>query len=237
MVPGSIYDRSGAGSSSATNGLSTYIPRAAANVNDPYSRLHDPIGYIAPERAQAVAALPAMPVPVGVFMNMTHVPPRFGQQQGVQGSMKTSMRSKENAGRTGPKPGKAANKGGSSLFTQSLTQNTQDISTQPFSQGGMALTQGMSQVKLLFQCIQVFSCTFLFYVQGMSQTVSGFGALSQTGLSQLDPSQDVYLPTDYQSQIDGLLSQDSTYQGGRSAMLRHGSQFTQVYSRATTFPC
>lgn len=62
----------------------------------------------------------------------------------------------------------------------------------------------------------------------MSQTVSGFGALSQSGLSQLDPSQDAYMSSDYQSQMDGLLSQDSTYQGGRSAFFRHGSQFTQV---------
>ncbi len=78
------------------NGMPSYVPRmasgaAGAGVNagggggggggggaDPYgSRLHDPIGYIAPERAQAVAAMPAMPVPVGVFMNMTHVPPRY----------------------------------------------------------------------------------------------------------------------------------------------------------------
>ena len=77
------------------NGMPSYVRRmasgaAGAGVNaggggggggggaDPYgSRLHDPIGYIAPERAQAVAAMPAMPVPVGVFMNMTHVPPRY----------------------------------------------------------------------------------------------------------------------------------------------------------------
>lgn len=154
MVPGSIYDRSGAGqSSSATNGLSPYIPRAATNMNDPYSRLHDPIGYIAPERAQAVAALPAMPVPVGVFMNMTHVPPRFGQQQsGLQGSLKSNLRAKDTSGRAVPlKTGKGTNRGMPSPFTQSLTQNTQDVSTQPFSQGGMALTQVMSQVVITFQ--------------------------------------------------------------------------------------
>lgn len=62
----------------------------------------------------------------------------------------------------------------------------------------------------------------------MSQTVAAFGPMSQSGLSQLDPSQDAYLMSDFQSQMDGLLSQDSTYQGGRSAFLRHGSQFTQV---------
>ncbi|KAK4019881.1 regulator of nonsense transcripts 1 [Daphnia magna] len=209
MVPGSVYDRSGGGQPPNNNGISTYIPRATANVGDPYSRLHDPIGYIAPERAQA--ALSAMPVPLGVFMNMTHVPPRFhGQQpQGLHSNSKPNQRPKESARASGPRAGKVSSKGGSSLFTQSLSQNTQDVSTQPFSQGGMALTQGMSQ--------------------GMSQTVSGFGALSQSGLSQLDPSQDPYLSSDYQSQMDGLLSQDSTYQGGRSAFFRHGSQFTQPY--------
>lgn len=147
MVPGSVYDRSGGGQPPNNNGIGTYIPRATANPTDPYSRLHDPIGYIAPERAQA--ALSAMPVPLGVFMNMTHVPPRFHgqQQQGMHGSSKSNPRTKENANRgSGARVGKMANKGSSSLFTQSLSQNTQDVSTQPFSQGGMALTQGMSQV-------------------------------------------------------------------------------------------
>jgi regulator of nonsense transcripts 1 len=146
MVPGSVYDRSGGNQPPNNNSMNTYIPRATANVGDPYSRLHDPIGYIAPERAQA--ALSAMPVPLGVFMNMTHVPPRFHgqQQQGTHGLSKSNQRPKDNA-RSGPRAGKTASKGSSSLFTQSLSQNTQDVSTQPFSQGGMALTQGMSQVK------------------------------------------------------------------------------------------
>jgi regulator of nonsense transcripts 1 len=43
---------------------------------DPYSRNHDSISYISPERAQAA-------------MNMTHVPPRFYQQhqQSMQGTL------------------------------------------------------------------------------------------------------------------------------------------------------
>ena len=145
MVPGSIYDRSGTVSGANNNGMPSYIPRATVNAGDPYSRLHDPIGYIAPERAQAVAALPAMPVPVGVFMNMTHVPPRFHNQDKVNSKLNARAKG-ESSSRTGgvmrPK-----GKTGSSLFTQShLSQNTQDISTQPFSQGGITLTQGMSQV-------------------------------------------------------------------------------------------
>lgn len=51
---------------------------------------HDPISYISPERAQA--ALSNMPVPVGMFMNMSHVPPRFynQHQQAMQGLYSTS---------------------------------------------------------------------------------------------------------------------------------------------------
>ena len=139
MVPGSVYDRSGGGQMANNNGMASYIPRAAANMGDPYSRMHDPIGYIAPERAQAVAALPAMPVPVGVFMNMTHVPPRFHNQP------PPNKNSRANAPRGGP-PRSGKGKSGSSLLTQPLSQNTQDVATQPFSQSGMALTQGMSQV-------------------------------------------------------------------------------------------
>jgi hypothetical protein len=52
---------------------------------DMYARTHDPISYISPERAQA--ALSNLPVPVGMFMNMAHVPPRFynQHQQALQG--------------------------------------------------------------------------------------------------------------------------------------------------------
>lgn len=51
---------------------------------DLYSRTHDPMNYISPERAQA--AMANMPVPMGMFMNMSHVPPRFyNLQQAAQG--------------------------------------------------------------------------------------------------------------------------------------------------------
>lgn len=88
---------------------------------------------------------------------------------------------------------------------------SQEQQTQPFSQS-LQLTQGMSQ-------------------PGLSQP--GFG-LSQPGLgqgqglSQPDLSQDPYM-ADYQSQMDGLLSQDSTYQGDRSAFYPPGAHFSQPY--------
>jgi len=159
MVPGSVYDRSGQVTGANNNGLASYIPRATAHASDPYSRLHDPIGYIAPERAQAVAALPAMPVPVGVFMNMTHVPPRFHNQDRMQS--KPGSRAKSGGGGDGGYSRSAGMrskaKAGSSLFTQSpMSQNTQDLSTQPFSQGGIALTQGMSQVRILLPLFYIY---------------------------------------------------------------------------------
>ena len=60
----------------------------------------------------------------------------------MHGSYKSNQWPKDNATQgNGPRVGNAANKGNSSIFTQSLSQTTQ-----LFSQGGMALTQGMSQV-------------------------------------------------------------------------------------------
>lgn len=41
-------------------------------------------------------------------------------------------------------------------------------------------------------------------------------SLSQPGLSQPDLSQDSYMMGEFHSQMDGLLSQDSTYQGDRT---------------------
>jgi len=85
---------------------------------------------------------------------------------------------------------------------------TQDVS-QPYS-------QNMSQVLILnlliskkFYCALTFKCIF----QSMSQP--GF-SLSQPGLSQPDLSQDSYMMGEFHSQMDGLLSQDSTYQGDRT---------------------
>lgn len=51
------------------------------------------------------------------------------------------------------------------------------------------------------------------FLQSMSQP--GF-SLSQPGLSQPELSQDSYMMGEFHSQMDGLLSQDSTYQGDRT---------------------
>lgn len=47
-------------------------------------------------------------------------------------------------------------------------------------------------------------------------------------LLQAELSQDPYM-AEYQSHMDGLLSQDSTYQGDRSAFYQPSAQFSQPY--------
>lgn len=218
MVPGSVYDRTGhmnGGSNSGTGvsltaSASPYFPRPGTNPLDPYSRTHDPISYISPERAQA--AMTNIPVPVGMFMNMAHVPPRFYNQHQQALQARQNQRNKA-ANRNKTKNIRTATKNAAGQMNQGL--NSQDA-TQPYSQG-VPLTQGMSQ--------------------GMSQPGGGTTAafsLSQPGLSQAELSQDSYMVGEFQSQMDGLLSQDSTYQGDRSntafyPSTSQGGQFSQPY--------
>lgn len=204
MVPGSIYDRTGPMNGNPYFGRGAGGGAGAGGMGgmDMFARAHDPIGYISPERAQA--ALSNMPVPVGMFMNMAHVPPRFYNQH------QQAMQARQNQRTRGPLPnGRAAPKTKNRLGKAGLSQGaaSQD-NTQPYSQG-IPLTQGMSQ--------------------GMSQP--GF-SLSQPGLSQAELSQDSYMVGEFQSQMDGMLSQDSTYQGDRSAFYagpNPGNQFSQPY--------
>ncbi|XP_038115156.1 regulator of nonsense transcripts 1 homolog [Culex quinquefasciatus] len=135
---------------------------------DMFARTHDPISYISQERAQA--AMNNMPVPVGMFMNLSNVPPRFYQQQQAVQAAKQARRVKPGPIGSKPKP-----------------RPIGPPSSQNNAIGAGSLTQGMSQ--------------------NMSQP--GF-SLSQ----QPDFSQD-YL-AEYQSQVDGLLSQDSTFGAGPS---------------------
>lgn len=159
---------------------------------DMFARTHDPISYISPERAQA--AMNNMPVPVGMFMNMSNVPPRFYQQQ-------QAMQAAKQARRTKPGPSVIGTKPKQRPIGPPSSQNNNASGVI----GSGSLTQGMSQ--------------------NMSQP--GF-SLSQ----QPDFSQD-YM-AEYQSQVDGLLSQDSNFGPSQSAADRlvfelPPNQFSQPY--------
>lgn len=61
----------------------------------------------------------------------------------------------------------------------------------------------------------------------------GLSGLSQ-GLSQAELSQDSYMVDQFQSQVDGLLSQDSSYQGDR-AFFTPASQTTHHFSQVSFY--
>ncbi|RZF46489.1 hypothetical protein LSTR_LSTR007605 [Laodelphax striatellus] len=192
-----------------------------------FARTHDPISYISPERAQA--SLGNMPVPVGMFMNMSHIPPRFynqhqqalqarqSSQQPVIGQQRPMVGGSGRMRRNGRMVGGGGGggvKGGAKASSSLLSQNSQDVSTQPYSQAG--ITQAMSQ--------------------GMSQGGGGAGlSLSQGvvgGTGGVGGDLDSLMAGGelFHSQMDGLLSQDSTYQGDRYPTPHHAPpHYTQPY--------
>jgi len=163
---------------------------------------HDPLTYIGPDRQGSMPPT-NLPIPVGIFMNMAHVPPRFYNQHqqmlaAAQGNKPTPPPSSSAGRRLGGGKGRKADsqlsQGGSQDISQGYSQG-------PLTQGGLQLSQGGGGLSLS---------------QGMG------------GLSQGELSQDSLLQGDLHSQLDGLLSQDSTYQGDRFASQhQYLSQFSQ----------
>jgi regulator of nonsense transcripts 1 len=156
-------------------------PNMWNNPMDSFNRMHDPISYISQDRAQA--AMNNAPVPVGLFMNMQNVPPRFYNQQ--QQAIQAAKQSRKKI------PGSS----------QSGSQGKPGLPGRSRNSQPGPLTQGMSQ--------------------NMSQP--GF-SLSQ----QPDFSQD-YMIGDYQSQMDGILSQDMHSQGFGQDKLNFNYQQSQNY--------
>lgn len=138
-------------------------------------RSHDALAYIGPPDRTANSGLP---VPVGLFMNMAHVPPRFynQHQQALQARQRGGGK---NGGRRGtPSRQPPGRRTGQQLSQPGFnSQASQGPLTQP-GPGGGVLSQGG-------------------------------GALSQ--LSQ----ESCFLGEELRSQAEGMLSQDSTYQGDR----------------------
>lgn len=187
MATGSFYDKSGQMNANAM-GMGAYnspymqqqqpqqppLQQPIGNMHnvgyqrnpsmDMFARAHDSISYISPDRAQA--AMNNMPVPVGMFMNMSNVPPRFfNQHAAVQSAAKQQSQRR--------KALPAAKSATKTRGSQGASQGS------PLTQGGMS--------------------------QNMSQP--GFSLSQQPDLLFQD-----YMSGDYPSQMDNILSQDSTYQ-------------------------
>lgn len=85
MTTGSVYDRSRQLGYQQTNQpappigfnnhQSNHVDYQAQNM---YTAHHDPMSYISSDRSQCLTS--NMAVPVGMFMNMTNIPPRFFNQ-------------------------------------------------------------------------------------------------------------------------------------------------------------
>lgn len=195
IIPGSIYDRSGNGQTHYNGALNLTAGTAALNPTShvshpPYFRAHDQISYISPERAQASAALSNLPVPIGMFMNMTHIPPRFYNQQQHQQAVHSrqmphgDQRSKGSIiGRLNRMNTNQASRKSNKLDTDSYPNS------QPASQevGGSSLSQGpLTQNALSMSQISQLPCPSL------SQH-----PFSQPGLSQTELSQDPYFADSY----------------------------------------
>lgn len=170
---------------------------------EPLVRTHDQMSYIGPERAYT-GPMANIPVPVNMFISPMPQPfhPQQQQQQiPMPNNKMAAMRGR--GGRNGrTKPPRYSNMQ-QNMMSQissknSQSQASQDVS-QSFSQG--PLTQGMSM-----------SQPFQMSQPGLS------------GLSQPELSQDSLLVDDFKSQADGMLSQDSTYQGDR---MFNASQLSQ----------
>ncbi|XP_046350559.1 regulator of nonsense transcripts 1-like [Haliotis rufescens] len=170
---------------------------------EPVVRTHDQLSFIGPERAYTGAAL-SLPVPVNMFL--PQVPQHFQAQPMPQAGNKSMqpprrMGQNQNQGRRQKPPRYSNMQQNISQFNLSGSQSqaSQDAS-QSFSQG--PLTQGHLSMSQPFQMSQ----------PGLS------------GLSQAELSQDSFLAEDFKSQADGMLSQDSTYQGDR---MFYASQLSQ----------
>ena len=109
-----------------------------------YGRAHDSLDYISADASQP--GLSNLPVPVGMFMNMAHVPPRFYQQhQQAMAQARGGGRGYMNSRGRGRGRGGKGGQGGSGGLQLSQSFSQQDPTTQAYSQPG--LTQGhLSQV-------------------------------------------------------------------------------------------
>lgn len=196
IVPGSIYDRT----KLQATGPYTY------QHNPEFMRTHDPLSYIDP-RSRAFNGINA---PIPVPMLMPAAPPPQSNFFNPNGQMMMGNNGGMNKGKKFNNNMKKSNQR-APRFQQNQSQLSQVGSSQSqqfFKNGATQNTQNSQDIS------QNFSQNLL--TQGpLSQGFLSQAGLSQNGLSQTEFSQDSYLEH-YQSQAEGLLSQDSTYQADSS---------------------
>lgn len=173
LTPGSPYLRSSIGTTHS-------IPSYAAYGTNPYLRPHDRMSFISPEQIQAATAMPNLHVPLGMFMKMNPLAPRFyNQPQSI------SRETAQNPRKSGLK--KRTYKDTSDNGSQ-LTAATQDLSNAPLSQSEMSQTGPLTQGDLpSISQTQYPSMSQTNY--GLSQAGMSQPGLSQPGLSQPGLSQ------------------------------------------------
>lgn len=164
----------------------------AVPYREPVVHTHDQLNFIGPERAYSRQAL-NLPVPINMFLPQVPQPflnqhlPVVRQDLGMQKGVNNWN---QNRRQKPPRYSKQQQLQAGAGVSQASQHSQQDVS-QGFSQG--PLTQGLS----------------------MSQTFHMSQGAGMSGLSQAELSQDSFLADDFKSQMDGMLSQDSTYQGDR----------------------
>ncbi|KAG1666725.1 Regulator of nonsense transcripts 1 [Nymphon striatum] len=205
MVPGSVYDRSG----QVNGGPGAFFSTSIGTVP------HDQIGFISPEHTHSAAT--SMPVPIGMFMNMAHIPPRFynQQQQQMATQQARNQKGKNNAGRYNNKGTSSRNqRNNNPRNNTSFNGNIVPVSNTSYnlSQPGFN-TQANPELNSSYSQGTLTQTGVPLSMSQMSQP-GGF-----TGLSQPELSQDSYLIDDLRNQAEALLlSQDSTYQGEQRNM-------------------
>ncbi|XP_067642224.1 regulator of nonsense transcripts 1 homolog isoform X1 [Eurosta solidaginis] len=214
--------------------------QSSINVHQ-WSNHHDSISYISPERAQA--AMNNMPVPVGMFMNMSNIPPRFynQHQQAIQAAAKQGRRISAGLGATSL-TNNISSSGASKMFNNfnsstipsaNKTQNTKAHTGIPTSSNNTSITTGTNDIANAIigagAAASQQNNSLPLTQQNMSQQMSqpgGFTLSQQPELSQ-DFGQI--------SQIDSILSQDVNFTAGNlntdrlNLGLNSQSQFSQPY--------
>lgn len=198
LTPGSAYDRN-----KVTTSVNTGYNYPA---NADFMRAHDPLSYIDP-RSRAFNGL-NMPIPVPMLMPTAPPPPASFFNQNGQMNNQNAANQKTKAVKKFTTKTKTTNK--APRFQQQVNSQT--------TQQSQPLSQSQPQSQMFFKNGQTQNSQDI--SQGFSQNLLtqgplSQGFLSQTGLSQAEFSQDSYLEH-YQSQAEGLLSQDSTYQADPS---------------------